>query len=292
MEKSISKHSHSISVVVPTTGEGELPLLRQALMQQSLPAAEIIVIQDSDRRGAAWARNQGIAQASGEFIAFIDDDCMPPSSWLENLLNTIQQYHADIVGGTYDESDDFLRAKRSRASYPDRSGHDEHGLVGAGGNIMFRSATLRSIQALDGFVFNEHFRISQDWELIWRARSLGYTVAFTHIRVTHLKHITPSSYIRMQFNRGRGIYKLNKISKSMPTAVTLHNSLLWGNAKHSKLSQWRKLLWHKMLGPFDIQSFDQHKHFILFWIGEKTQGIGFLWASIFGEEVDYREAQP
>ena len=271
MKKNNSNDVSTISVVVPTTSDGSLPQLRRALEEQTLHPGEIIIVQDKEKHGAAWARNQGIKKAIGKFIAFLDDDCIPPDIWLENLLNVITRYQADIVGGTYEESNSFLMAKRSRMKYPPQSGHDESGLVGAGGNIMYRTAVLRRIQSLDGFVFNEDFRISQDWELIWRARSLGNTVAFTPVRVKHLKHVTPLSYIHLQFNRGRGIYSLNKIRQNIPAAVILHDSLLWGNDNRSKARRWLQIIWRKVLGPFDLKSFDNLAHFLLFWLGKKCR---------------------
>lgn len=45
------------------------------------------------------ARNKAVANAKGNFIAFIDDDEFPESTWLINLLKTQQQYESDAVLG-------------------------------------------------------------------------------------------------------------------------------------------------------------------------------------------------
>lgn len=46
---------------------------------QSVPC-EVLVIHDDDKRGAAWARNQGIARATSPFVTFLDaDDTMHPT---------------------------------------------------------------------------------------------------------------------------------------------------------------------------------------------------------------------
>jgi len=47
----------------------------------------------------ALARNKAIMQATGDFIAFIDDDEMPEQSWLLNLFLTIKKYETDGVLG-------------------------------------------------------------------------------------------------------------------------------------------------------------------------------------------------
>jgi succinoglycan biosynthesis protein ExoM len=43
----------------------------------------------------ALARNMAVENAKGNFIAFIDDDEFPVSSWLLNLYKTLCDYHAD-----------------------------------------------------------------------------------------------------------------------------------------------------------------------------------------------------
>ena len=51
------------------------------------------------QQNIALARNKALAHASGEFVAFIDDDESPPRQWLARLLEAIEQYQADGVLG-------------------------------------------------------------------------------------------------------------------------------------------------------------------------------------------------
>lgn len=97
----------TISVVIPAYNCGRfLPHAIASVRQQSLPAAEIIVVDDgstddtgkvvaalgSDIRyfrrqneGPAGARNFGVAQAGGELIAFLDAD----DEWLDSALERL-----------------------------------------------------------------------------------------------------------------------------------------------------------------------------------------------------------
>ena len=96
-----NQRNHFVSIIIPTINcEDELSEIKTALLQQTTLADEIIVVNDKDRRGAAWARNKGIAQSKGDLIAFLDDDCLPPKNWLESLINAIDKHQADGAGGT------------------------------------------------------------------------------------------------------------------------------------------------------------------------------------------------
>lgn len=117
-----------ISVVIPTY---KRPLLLmeciKALARQTIgrDAFEVIIVSDGpdrltkdvvvswkhtglldiayipldQKRGPAAARNVGWKLASGELIAFTDDDCMPDPTWLENLWEAYQWPDAPVFAG-------------------------------------------------------------------------------------------------------------------------------------------------------------------------------------------------
>lgn len=51
------------------------------------------------RQNIAHARNKAVANATGDFVAFIDDDEFPENDWLLSLLKTFNRHHADGVLG-------------------------------------------------------------------------------------------------------------------------------------------------------------------------------------------------
>jgi glycosyltransferase involved in cell wall biosynthesis len=51
------------------------------------------------RRGRVFARNRGIAEAGGQWIAFFDDDQLADRAWLHELLATARKTGSRCVGG-------------------------------------------------------------------------------------------------------------------------------------------------------------------------------------------------
>src|ERR1044072_4347919 len=114
-----------VSVVIPTMNRALL--LQQALrsaIQQILPTwleMEILVIDNSPdgsasnccmsfgskvryihepKLGISHARNRGIMEAHGDFIAFLDDDERAEPDWLAALCETLHTTQADAVFGS------------------------------------------------------------------------------------------------------------------------------------------------------------------------------------------------
>jgi GT2 family glycosyltransferase len=272
---------HLVSVIIPTIGRHTLTHCRTALAEQTRPADEIITVVDHDRRGAAWARNEGLRRAKGDLIAFIDDDAIAPPDWLERLIRAIDEYGAAVAGGTYRETDSLLYAIRRRNPAPLVEQLDGSGLVGNAGNILFVRAWLEKCFAEDGYVFNPCFAGSgEDWELIWRLRKRGATMVYVPNPVTHLRRASLGQHCRHSFQRGMGIALLYRLYQSDAGTVIVQDSLLWGRHGMKAKPRWGEAFLEKILGPFDFKNFGKARHFWTFWIGEKCLALGFLWGMI------------
>jgi glycosyltransferase involved in cell wall biosynthesis len=66
-------------------------------MKNSVQPNEIIIIKDTDRKGAPWARNRGAEQVHGEFLVFSDDDI----SWEINALKQLYEGLERTPGAAY-----------------------------------------------------------------------------------------------------------------------------------------------------------------------------------------------
>jgi GT2 family glycosyltransferase len=74
-----------------------------SLHDRLLPAAsenplDVVVVDNRHRRGLSGARNTGVETATGELVAFLDDDATPANrDWLERL---VEPYGSGAVWGT------------------------------------------------------------------------------------------------------------------------------------------------------------------------------------------------
>jgi len=271
-----SADGHIVSVVIPTVNRGSLDRTLEAVKAQTRPPDAVVVVEDTNRRGPSWARNEGIRRSKGDLIAFTDDDCVPPPDWLERLIDAVDRHGADGAGGTLLETDPLLADKHRRRVIPDSEEIDTTGWVGDTANLMYRRSLLAACEAMDGYVFDTRFSVfgSEDVELAWRVRRRGALLVFVPNRVVHLRTTTAWNFLVHQFRRGRGIGLLYLAHRTVGGPSQAGNSLLWGEAGRSCL-KWPRALLRKGLGPFDAGSFHSIPAFLLFWVGTKAEALGF-----------------
>lgn len=276
--------SHFVSLIIPTIGRETLALTKAALKSQTRPPDELIVVFDKYRRGPSWARNQGFQKSKGDLIAFTDDDCVPSKNWLERMILAIDKYDAAMVSSHYIETDSFLNEIRLRRKFPTANQINPNGFVGNTGNIIYRRPCLEDCLKTDSFIFNPIFKAygGEDIDLVFRLRKRGHKLVFIDNKISHLKKMTPLKYLKQNFNRGIGIGILYQTHKNSGLEKAPDKSLLWNkNKKSFDVFKWINILWKKELGSFDRSSFSSFKNFFVFWLGEKAQAVGFLYAMIF-----------
>ena len=116
----------TVSVVIAAYTDKRWSQLRDAVdsaLGQTYPALEVIVaidhnldllerarrefagavvVANTGARGASGARNAGVARASGEILAFLDDDACAAPDWLETLIVHFADPAVAGVGGRVD----------------------------------------------------------------------------------------------------------------------------------------------------------------------------------------------
>ncbi len=82
--------TYSVVVADNDKAESARAVVSEVAAQSAVP----VVYAPEPRQGIARARNKAVESATGDFIAFIDDDEFPIGPWLLTLFRTIQQYNA------------------------------------------------------------------------------------------------------------------------------------------------------------------------------------------------------
>ncbi|HEX3724969.1 MAG TPA: glycosyltransferase family A protein, partial [Pirellulales bacterium] len=122
----------------------------QAVVQQVAAHAPIPVrYYYQDVPGDAPTRNVGVAHASGEWLAFVDDDELAAPDWLRQLYRAAQETSAPIIGGAVhldlpqevlDQLSRFVRATSLREIdyYPNIHPYTGKRLPGTGNALVAR----------------------------------------------------------------------------------------------------------------------------------------------------------
>ena len=110
----------TVEIVVPTIGRDSLRVLLEALAAQSLPPGRIVLVDDrpspdgplsvprraagldvavvvTGGRGPAAARNAGWRRTGSEWVAFLDDDVVPPPDWFAALVDDLDGAASDVA---------------------------------------------------------------------------------------------------------------------------------------------------------------------------------------------------
>ena len=227
-----------ISVVIPTYNRRQyLEECLLSLGNQAYPVAqyEVIVVDDGStdetrdflnefsrnvpfrfralhqsNRGPSSARNLGVSKASGDLIAFLDDDCIAGEGWLESLSKRFGDEQVAGVGGAIKSI-----TSGTIPSYLNYMGLFSH-LIQDGvvyyiitANACYRKAVLQEVGG-----FNEGIRKPgcEDPILSLRVREHGYVLTYDPDAIVLHQHKRDlSSLLGTFFNYGRGRNILDQV---------------------------------------------------------------------------------
>lgn len=132
-----------------------------------------------ENRGAGAARNRGVLEARGEFVAFLDGDDLWLPSYLEEQLRFVR-------GGGYDLAytdallfgDSPLAGKTYMETSPSKGPVTFASLVRGECNVVTSGVVARKEMVLGAGLFNESLRNSQDFELWLRLARGGARIGY------------------------------------------------------------------------------------------------------------------
>ncbi len=126
------------------------------------------------RQNIPLARNKAVMNASGDFVAFIDDDEFPTKHWLLLLFKTLREYNADGVLGPVKPHFETQPPRwvvkgrfYERPTYP--TGFVIQWRHGRTGNVLLKKRILTADEQL----FRPEFRTGEDQDLFRRMIEKG-----------------------------------------------------------------------------------------------------------------------
>jgi glycosyltransferase involved in cell wall biosynthesis len=159
------------------------------------------------RQNIAIARNASVALATGELIAFIDDDEEPSDDWLYRLYQALFQYRADgVLGPVLPKFEEGAPAWALKGQVFQRPGFKTgtviHWNITGTGNVLVKREVL---QELDG-PFNPQFGAGgEDTDMFRRAMERGRIFVWSAEAVCHER--VPPERTRVGFQLRRALLR-------------------------------------------------------------------------------------
>lgn len=182
-------------------------------------------------KGLGNARNAGIAAASGDIIAFTDDDCYVAPDFLDATMRAFRNPKVGFTTGRvslYDPTDYPATINESRVpkSFPHQRYLPPGGVMGA--NMAFRSDVLKAIKGFDPLFGSGALFPAEDCDAAARASLAGWDGVYDpEIEVAHHHGRKADSIDKLQrdYDIGRGAYH----AKLMLSCGALRHALRgWG----------------------------------------------------------------
>lgn len=224
-ESSGYAHFPKVSVVVAThNGQKYLKENLTSLVDLDYPDYEILVIDDGStdssaeiarsfpevklvqqkKSGLSAARNLGIQESQGEWVAFTDDDCKVSRKWLHYAISRALEKNWDGIGGpNFAPDGDNLIASAVHLA-PGAPTHvlltDELAEHIPGCNMIFRKQALQTVGG-----FNPIFTTAgDDVDICWRLQESGATIGFSAAAyVWHHRRSSVRAYLKQQAGYGK-----------------------------------------------------------------------------------------
>ncbi|MEK6710356.1 MAG: glycosyltransferase [Nitrospinota bacterium] len=211
----------------------------------------------TENKGLSSARNTGWQNATGEIVAYLDDDARPDRHWLTYLAATFMRTkHAAVGGPNLPPAGDGLVAD-CVANAPGGPNHvlltDTVAEHIPGCNMAFRREAL---EALGGF--DAQFRVAgDDVDLCWRLQQRGWTIGFHPAAMAwHHRRSQVGAYWRQQKGYGKAE---GMLERKWPEKYNIAGHLMWagriyGPGLVQNLTNYRGKVFHGVWGMAPFQS--------------------------------------
>lgn len=201
--QSIPKSQYEIIVVIDGFSDNLVEFLNKYF--------EEIIVLTKKHTGVCQTRNLGIEYSKANYIAFVDDDCIPDEKWLENFLNFISKKPDTyaIGGQTLSLSNESIfqryAIKRMLLAKPVYLNGEIISLITA--NAVVKLEILNNIGAFER-EFDTIFGScgGEDADLSFKLRREKIELSYCESAIVyHFHRKTLRSFIKQQYRNGQGL---------------------------------------------------------------------------------------
>ncbi|MDD3313311.1 glycosyltransferase family 2 protein [Pseudodesulfovibrio sp.] len=174
--------------------------------------------------GLSSARNAAVERAATPYIAFLDDDAIPPPHWARTLTDIIDRHAPDIFGGPVfpyytDEKPAWFRDEYEVRSHASETGFQTDGRV-SGGNFGVRTALFETLGRFDtslGMV-GQSVKLGEEREFVerYKARTPATEQRIYYDLGLRIRHHVPARKMRLgyilarQYAAGKSMAQIRK----------------------------------------------------------------------------------
>jgi len=198
----------------------EVLFVQESIKPFNLPTLPIKVrhIFIEEKKGISFNRNQGIKNAKGDIIVFIDDDCWVKEGWLKSLIAPLDNPETlAVTSGTKIPRSNFLGNCISALGFPgggslgfekvwhvSKNGFTNHLTVG---NCALRRTIFNSAGLFDETMKSG----AEDAEFSHRLEKLKITIKYVpNAFAFHEPRTRMKEFVHWQLRRGRANYQFKR----------------------------------------------------------------------------------
>lgn len=165
----------------------------------------IHLIDFKENKGRGFARYEGVKEAKGDYIVFVDADIILPTNWLTTCMSNMDRY--DAVGGIAIPDGDSTYICQKFSLEPKPLPHTS-GITGS--NSIYKRSVF------DKIIVDRDLRGGEDTDINLKMIQSGYKIKLLNdLIVKHKEDMTFKKSLKRMFSFGKGATNLLNVYKKI-----------------------------------------------------------------------------